>query len=445
MQLSCEHALLAANNEILSALSKKQIALLLFIDFSKAFDMVDHDILLDKLEHYGIRGMANIWFRSYLSDRKQFVSITNETSCKLPLKYSVPQGSILGPLLFIIYINDIPNINKLAKFILYADDANIIITGSHISEIATSFNELSQNLVQWVSANELALNIRKTNYMLFTRARNLNLDSFAPKIANIPIERKRVARFLGVLVDDRLTWSNQISAIKTKMSRFIGTLYKLKSTLPLTVRLTIYNSLVQSHLNYCSLLWGTSCKSNIEKLFIAQKKAIRGIMPGFTNYFYKDGLHPSHTKPFFTDFEILTVHNIVLKNIFIFFNNLQHFSNTIPLSIRQLIPNDSPSMTQVSDYCSEWYSKYNSYPYNRSVFFKGPLLYTDIISSEPEFYSPNISKASFKTKIKKFLLSIQGAGDNNEWESANFKLMAMSGLRRSERIIAQSIPPADGC
>ena len=101
---SCEHALLAANNEILSALGKKQIALLLLIDFSKAFDMVDHDIMIDKLEHYGIRGTANKWFKSYLSDRKQFVSIKGESSSKLPLKYSVPQGSILGPLLFIIII-----------------------------------------------------------------------------------------------------------------------------------------------------------------------------------------------------------------------------------------------------------------------------------------------------------------------------------------------------
>ena len=132
---SCEHALLAAKNEILASLTKKQTALLLLIDFSKAFDMVDHDILLDKLYHYGVRGVAHKWFKSYLTNRKQYVNIKGHKSTTKELKYSVPQGSILGPLLFIIYINDIPNIHKIAKFILYADDANIIINGANIHEI----------------------------------------------------------------------------------------------------------------------------------------------------------------------------------------------------------------------------------------------------------------------------------------------------------------------
>ena len=159
---SCEHALLVAQNEILSALSKKQIALLLLIDFSKAFDMVNHDILLHKLQHYGIRGIANAWFKSYLKNREQFVSISGKSSSKQKLKYSVPQGSILGPLLFIVYINDLPNINKLAKFILYADDANIIITADTLAEIEAIFNQLSPALVKWVANNELLLNVRKT-------------------------------------------------------------------------------------------------------------------------------------------------------------------------------------------------------------------------------------------------------------------------------------------
>ena len=124
---SCEHALLNAKDTILSTLSKKQIALLLLIDFSKAFDLVEHPTLLRKLEHYGIRGQALNWFRSYLSDRKQFVSVGSSHSSTKPISFGVPQGSILGPLLFIIYINDLPQISELAKFIMYADDANILI------------------------------------------------------------------------------------------------------------------------------------------------------------------------------------------------------------------------------------------------------------------------------------------------------------------------------
>ena len=193
---SCEHALLVAQNELLSTLSKKQISMLLLSDFSKAFDMVDHNILLHKLQHYGIRGNALNWVKSYLSNRMQFVSIDGKNSTTKTLKYGVPQGSILGPLLFIIYINDIPGIQVLAKFILYADDANIILIGNDLAEINSQFITLSNALKAWVTANGLALNLKKTNYMLFTNQRQVSgLDSFDPKINNRSIEKSQLRTF----------------------------------------------------------------------------------------------------------------------------------------------------------------------------------------------------------------------------------------------------------
>ena len=135
--------------------------MLLLIDFSKAFDMVDHKILLHKLTHYGIRGVAHKWFDSYLKNRQQRVYVNNKYSDFKILTHGIPQGSILGPLLFIIYINDMPNIQKLVKFILYADDANIILTGANAHEIILKFNELSKQLTDWVASNGLLLNIKK--------------------------------------------------------------------------------------------------------------------------------------------------------------------------------------------------------------------------------------------------------------------------------------------
>ena len=400
--------------------------------------MVNHDILLHKLNHYGIRGIANTWFRSYLKNREQYVYINGKCSTSKELKYSVPQGSILGPLLFIIYINDIPNISQLAKFILYADDANIIITGNTLSEIEETFKLLSRALVNWVDNNELLLNIKKTNYMIITNRRNLNYDSFVPSINNIPIERKKVVKFLGVLVDDKLSWKHHIAAVKSKMSRYIGVLYKLKHILPLKARMLTFNSLVQSHINYCSLIWGASNKSKIEALFVVQKKAMRAVMSGWVNYFYKDGICPTHTKPAFAELNILTVQNIILKNILIFLNKVHNYPHLLPSSVVQTISPDSPSPYSPTDYTSEWYSSYNTTPYNTTVFFKGPLLYTDILTDNDHIKNDGINPIiSFKNSATSYLHLLQCSGDPSEWISDNFKLYGVVGLRRSDRLRTQ--------
>ena len=268
---SCEQALLTAQKTILDSLDRKKVALLLLIDFSKAFDMVEHETLLHKLKHYGIRGKAWDWIKSYLSNREQFVTINGQNSSRAPLLYGVPQGSILGPLFFIIYINDLPQICDLAKFILYADDANIIVTGDDINDTETKVLKLIQKLVNWVGGNGLLLNLRKTKFMIFSRKRNIG--TFDLKINNVPIEKLSEARFLGVIVDDKFTWKSHILALKTKMSRYVGILYKIKFHVPVKVRLQIFHSFVQSHLNYCSLLWGFACKSLINSLFVKQKKS----------------------------------------------------------------------------------------------------------------------------------------------------------------------------
>ena len=202
--------------------------------------------------------------------------------------------------------------------------------------------------------------------------------------------------------------------------------------LPLKARLLTFNSLVQSHLNYCSLVWGSSPKSKIESLFAAQKKAMRAVMSGWVNYYYKDGTCPSHTKSSFTDQNILTVHNVILKNIMIFINKIHNFSHLLPISVTQIISPDSPSLTSPTDNSSDWYSKYNSPPYNNSTFFKGPLLYANIMTENTELDNTTIK--SYKKSIKTHLLQVQSSGDSQEWNCSNFKLFNLPGLRSSERV-----------
>ena len=254
---SCENALIDAQTNIIHALNRKQIALLLLIDFSKAFDMVDHDILLDKLYHLGIRGVANEWFKSYLANRSQYVCINSCTSVVRNLNYGVPQGSILGPLLFVIYINDIPGICKDVHFILYADDANIIITGHTMDEIEIKLKNFIRKLNIWVNSNSLKLNIGKTKYMIFS---NLSKRDINFEINGTKIERKREERFLGVIIDEKLAWTAHKLALTRKLSANCGVLFRARHILNKDTLKTLYYSFIQSHLIYCCNVWGLGTK-----------------------------------------------------------------------------------------------------------------------------------------------------------------------------------------
>ena len=162
-------ALMVLMNELITSLENGESVIGVFLDFSKAFDTVDHRILLNKLEHYGIRGNALSWFQSYLTERKQYVTYNGATSTTRSIKCGVPQGSILGPLCFLIYINDLFLVCDNCTPILFADDTNLFIRGDDFNHVQELLNVELSNISQWLITNKLSLNVKKTHYMVITR------------------------------------------------------------------------------------------------------------------------------------------------------------------------------------------------------------------------------------------------------------------------------------
>ena len=272
---STNMALMELAEKLTSSIQNKDYVIGIFLDLKKAFDTIAFDILLEKMERYGIRGIGLSWLKSYIENRQQYVQIDEYKSACSNITCGVPQGSILGPKLFILYINDICKVSSILNYVVFADDTNILCAGENINQLLDVVSAELYKLKQWFALNKLSLNLKKTKFMIFGNKIIPPNTTVELKIDGIQLERVYENMFLGVVIDHQLNWKSHIQYVRAKVARNVGVLGKTRDILNYTSLLTLYNALILPYLSYCLEVWGNTYSSNIHPLFILQKRAIR--------------------------------------------------------------------------------------------------------------------------------------------------------------------------
>jgi len=333
---STEHNLLHLTNKIGEALNDDKYCIGIFLDLKKAFDVVSHSILLKKLKTLGINGTALKWFASYLKNRTQQVDINGNLSDSKNLDISVLQGTILGPILFLCYINDFPLSNKLLSF-LFADDTSCTAADSNLHHLFSHVNTELQKIANWFRANRMAVNISKTKYIIFHRkGKKINLNGLQilfneneigkenDPLRITPLERifnehpekeGRTYKLLGVHLDETLSFKNHIEIIGNKISKSLYCINRAKNFLSKTALKSLYFALIHPHLLYCINIYSIASSSLTKRLSLLQKRAIRIIHK--TSYL-------AHTQELFIHSKILPLEKLIIQSKLMFMHSIEY-------------------------------------------------------------------------------------------------------------------------
>ena len=390
---STDYAIVQLTDQILDAFEENKFTLGIFIDLSKAFDTVNHDILLEKLKLYGVQNCNLNWFKSYLSQRKQYISFDQEKTEMLHIKCGVPQGSIIGPLLFLLYVNDLPNASKILDPIMFADDTNLFYSHSDIKILFKTVNEELHKLSEWFSCNKLSLNTDKTKYTFFHKLRQSdNIPLKLPKLTinNIAIKRDYVTKFLGILIDENITWKPHIHYIENKISKNVGLLYKAKFSLNQKSLKSIYFSFIHSYLNYGNVAWASTHQTKLKKLLKFQKHSSRII--------YNED-KTTHARPLMKSLNALNIYQInIFQNVLLTFKSRNNLAPKLFQEKFKTIKNKYKTRNNSQNvYLPKSINKSSDF----KISFRGPLLWNKLLNEECK-----TSKCLYtvKSKLKKQLL-----------------------------------------
>lgn len=389
--LSTYMALLDMQSNIVDSMDDNKFSLGIFFDLSKAFDTVNHNILANKLEYYGFRGISKFWFIDYLKNRTQYVYFKGKKSKAMSITCGVPQGSILGPLLFLLYINDLSMTSSILKFVLFADDTNVFLSHSSYDLLFKIANDELIVIADWFKINRLSLNLEKTNFILFHTKKKIPNENRPLLINDTPITQTSTSKFLGVIVDHHLTWKDHIITITNKIAKNIGVLHRIKHCLPKAVLLNLYYSLIFPYLSYCNISWGSNYPSRLKHLITLQKRAVRIVC----------GVHwKASSAPLFRTHKLLSLPNINKLQVCLFMHRFH--LNLLPISFKNYFTTGSNLHDHYTRHSHSYRSEFAHLKIKQfSIKCLGPQLWNGL----PDHLTLLQSIDLFKTLLKKFLLA----------------------------------------
>ena len=455
---STSHAVNYSVNKIMTEIEAKRHVIGIFVDLSKAFDTIDHKKLLIKLEHYGIRGVCHTLLSNYLLNRTQYTNFQNSSSDACVVEFGVPQGSVLGPLLFLIYINDLISSSALGHFVLFADDTNIFVSGESKNDAYNNANKVMDDISKYMYTNQLHINMDKSVYMYFrpslsyserlTCARTQEYGSEPViKIGNTKLKKVDKVKFLGVIIDENLSWEPHIEHLTAKLNSSIVMIKRIIKFVPKSEYMKLYDALFKSHLAYCISSWGSIPKFKLDCIFRIQKRCIRLLfglefsydhagyyetcarVRSYENQMSKKNYSLEHTKPLFNKHKILTLSNLSVYHTFLELFKILKYRTPISIyefytlseqetNFRLLLPIvdlEKSKNNFVFNSCVIWNRLVEnilerSLPNEKGIVVQGSGKNSDFCASMP----------FIKNKLKSELLNLQGLGNNTDWIPDNF-------------------------
>ena len=392
---STEYAITELVDEILNGFSNDKYTLGVFIDLSKAFDTVNHQILLKKLSIYGVKGKSLKWFESYLSERKQYIEHDRYKTSFQNVTCGVPQGSILGPLLFLLYINDLCKASNIITPIMFADDTNLFYTHQNIKTLFNEMNTELKNISEWLRANKLSINVDKTNFILFHKARdrdNLPLKLPVLTINGVPIKQVNSTKFLGVQIDENINWAQHITLTENKISKQLGILHKAKHFLNRESMTSLYYSFVHTYLNCGNIAWASTSKTKLKKLFSQQKQAIKIV--------FNEDIYAS-SNVLFTELNALNIYKLnIFQNLIFMFKTKNGLNPEIFTNKFQNINHNYPTRFSENNY---YVPKTKRKFLKFAISSRAPSLWNEIV---PSYLKSIDSLPLFKNKLKDLLIDL---------------------------------------